>query len=102
MLENIIVSTLPEYVENTVRVHWTYLHGELESEVGYDVYTLKNCNLNLDTLNKGIYKLNYNGKICLLYYWTGSFHDHGLVVYEDDIEANNYAQMNYDSESSFI
>lgn len=98
-MENTIVSGL-EYVENTTRINWTYLHGKLEEEIGYDIYTVANCTLH--NLQKGIYSLNYNGKSCLLYYWITTFKDTGLVVYEDDLEANIYAKSKYEEEATFI
>lgn len=91
------------------RISYTYLHGKLEKDCGYDCFGFVDCELplqyNCDTyidtaeMVGGIYPCEYNGKGCLLYLWftpnknrySGS-ESHGLAVYDDDIEAIQWAE----------
>jgi hypothetical protein len=85
------------------RLSYTYLHGQLESDCGYDCYGISNCDLPLkkdsDTmidhtlLKDGEYPCVYNNKPCTLYFWHCSInHPHGLVVYNDDLDSVEYAK----------
>ena len=95
------------------RLGYTYLHGKLEEECGYDIYRIKNCDLPLhypsstyinDTeMKDGKYPCHYQGKDCTLYFWHSSDQrPHGLVVYNDDKESCKYAQENMDKKSFSI
>ena len=98
--------------ETSKRLAWTYLHGKLQDEVGYDIYQIDNTNWDFsrneeggyfeENIPTGIYECEYNGKKCLLYYWMCSRRQHGLVVYKDDLAANEYALRKYNEKSSFI
>lgn len=103
MIKNNIISSIESSNSNKelTRITWTYLHGKLETEIGYDVYYIENCTLTLP-LSKGVYELSHNGIKCLLYFWKTSLTDCGLVVYENDIKSNTYAKIKYDENSLFI
>ena len=98
---------LPEIEENqgikSKRLGYTYLHGELEKECGYDIYGFINCELPLvkedcsyiddSALKNGDYPCVYKNKKCTLYFWHDNINrPHGLVVYNDDKESVRYAK----------
>lgn len=92
--------------ENTVRLSFTYLHGKLEEDCKYDCYDLADCpSLNKETLVKGMYPCHYKGNPCTLFYWKRRHNDAingGLVVYNDDTEAFEYAKKCYDNNETAI
>ena len=82
------------------RLPHSYLHGKLETEVGFDLFLMAKFNPewdfdNTDTIPKGIYDCKYKGKECLLYVWQRYFSKGGICVYKDDIEGNMYAYRMY-------
>ena len=96
-----------------VRISWTYLHGKLESDAGYDCYGVLNCVfpvredipqlVDRTKMETGIYPCQYQDKPCTLYFWKCTYLDpHGLVVYDDDVDAVAYAKKKYDEKSTFI
>ncbi len=95
------------------RISFTYLNGKLHEDCGYDIYSLINCDLPLDSessiyiedksIEDGKYPCHYQGKPCTLYFWHCSMNrPHGLVVYDDDKESCEYAQQNLDEKSFTI
>ncbi len=96
------------------RFGFTYLHGKLETECHYDCYNILNpeehgfnleddSNYITDDENKrGIYPCTYNGKDCTLFLWYSRFRFRGLVVYDDDTEAYQYAKTSYENNKSII
>lgn len=85
------------------RLTWTYLHGELESDCGYDGYGMINHSFPTDPneprridhsrIEDGKYAMEYEGKKCTLYFWhSNDGRPHGLVVYDDDTESVEYAE----------
>jgi len=101
----IIVSDLdPNYdALNPSRLTWTYLHGKLESDCGYDCYGMIDHSFPTDPneprridhskIEDGKYAMEFDNKKCTLYFWHS--HDgrpHGLVVYDDDVESVEYAE----------
>lgn len=91
-----------------VRLGYTYLHGKLEDDAGYDVYLIKNSDLNnltkrVEDLKTGKYPCYFNNKPCTIYYWeSGSNHPHGLVVYDDDTESVSYTEKCFNEKESVI
>ncbi len=77
------------------KLSFTYLHGKLQDDAGYDIYLFDNCELETDgvffidhkKMEDGKYPCQYNDKPCTLYFWHDkSERPHGLVVYDDDLE----------------
>lgn len=108
--------------EDTTISGWWYLHGELESEVGYDkgaflnleedIVEIKNCYFNgnekhfdVVCLKDGIYDVEVIGfdKPCVGYFWINRDYDipecKGLVCFKDDKEAVEYAEKKYNEKS---
>lgn len=96
------------------RISYCYLHGKLESDIGYDLFgfqveqsklTEDNHYIKPDELEDGIYPCVLDNishlRDCLFYYWKRArIGEHGgLVVYADDVEANSYARRMYDEKS---
>lgn len=87
----------------TIRIPYTYLHGKLEKDVGYDCYELalkeelfqlnENDRVIVDPKNNGMYQLFFNTKACTMFLWTidGTPKQRGLVVYNEDIKSYTYA-----------
>lgn len=96
--------------KDLVRLRWTYLHGKLEDDAEYDVYLIKNSDLNINYLTKrvenlktGKYPCHFNNKPCTIYFWITEYNDpHGLVVYDDDIESVSYAEKCFNENESVI
>lgn len=97
------------------RLSWTYLHGDLETDCGYDCYNIANpedFGFNLDgpfikeEKDKcGIIECQYKRKPCTLFLWfdkSGERHWHGLVVYDSDKKAYAYAEECYNNKEMCI
>ena len=122
-----IIPETSEYEKQTkgaIRISYTYLHGKIESDAGYDIFGIKGWGL-LDGLNlennylgseynrkrgtkvdvnlTGVHNCTFNNKPCTFFLWTANHWDshsgivryHGLVVYDDDKEAYEYALNKY-------
>ncbi len=103
---NIIPYT--EKFENieSARVSWSYLHGQLEDDAGYDCFGVQGVD-EVDgkaILKEGIYSCSFNDKECTLYYWccSGIEGHKGLAVYNDDEKSVKYAKKCFDNKESFI
>lgn len=83
------------------RIHWTFMHGQLEVDNDKDIFYIKG-DVVPDT--EGIFKMIFNNKECSLFLWYSDLINglHGLVVYNDDEEAYNYAKTCYTSKQSCI
>lgn len=109
--------------------NWWYLHGKLESDIGYDKgimldndllecleFTDKDISKSYQMwyLKDGVYDVEIIqiNKPCKGYFWT-TFekfsnidgivpHTHGLVCYSDDKEANKYAYKKYVEKSLIL
>jgi hypothetical protein len=106
MIPSIIPDPDPRYDElKPSRLTWTYLHGQLETDCGYDCYGMINHNfpthndeprrIDHSRIEDGKYAMEYKGKKCTLYFWHDDFErpqPHGLVVYDDDAESVAYAE----------
>jgi hypothetical protein len=88
-------------IEEIKNMPYCYLHGQLENEIGFDLFGISNHPQNWDfdntnTIPKGIYEGTYNAKDCVLYLWQSKmFGLRGLCVYKDDIDANMFAYKHY-------
>ena len=108
---------------------WWYLHGKLESKIGYDkaqivsikglrfkeiLYKDDNTNRKIYYLENGIYDVKVLGvkKPCVGYFWTifKKFDNiegevptmHGLVCYKSDEEAVKDAERKYHKRSEWL
>jgi hypothetical protein len=101
--EEIIYTIIPdvdkyEYTPKN-RVKWTYLHGRLEDDVKYDIFGVAET----VPIQDGIYKCQYEGKPCTMFLWNRfSTEPSGLVVYNDDLTAYEYALKKYTEKSIVI
>ena len=111
--------------KNSIVSNWWYLHGNLDSEIGYDkgvfcnledfnLY-IKNCYYNgnkryfdIVCLEDGIYDVEIIGidKPCVGYFWIINKEHipecHGLVCFKDDKEACEYAEQKYKEKSQYL
>ena len=97
-----------EGIENVYRISFCYLHGQLQDDVGYDIFGfldfIREFEKDKDgshyiepgVLEDGMYPCEFEGKPCTFFYWNsdgGRYGRHrGLVVYDDDEGASNYAK----------
>lgn len=111
--------------ENTTISSWWYLHGELETEVGYDkgaflnleedMVEIKNCYFNgnkqhfdVVCLKDGVYDVEVIGfdRPCVGYFWISNFNKipecKGLVCFKDDTSAVMYARQKYAEKSWYL
>lgn len=111
--------------KDTIISDWWYLHGELETTIGYDKAKIinikelptitKNCYYNgndkyfdVVCLKDGIYDVEVHGisKPCIGYFWITEMEDipklRGLVCFKDDKEAVEYAKKKYEEKSVTI
>lgn len=96
----------------TKRLSYTYLHGQLETDCGYDCYAFANCDLPVhdnsnyidhNQLKDGEYPCIYQNKSCTLYFWHCNRNSpHGLIVYNNDLESVEYAKNKLKEKSNFI
>ena len=82
--------------KDTIRPVFCYAHGELESDMGFDVFSIDSSfdvNMIDDHIaRKGAYKCIYKGKPCTLDIFTQRGMQFGLCYYDDDIEAKEYVE----------
>jgi len=81
------------------RIPFTYLHGKLESENGYDIFSIAEP----VPTEAGIYPCLVGKVKATLYFWLTSFGEtHGLVVANDDFEAIQYAEKCYKEKADIL
>ena len=79
------------------RYRGTFLHGELQSKLGYDIFSF-NQETNFE---EGIHSITVNGISCYFYLWKTTSIDsniipwRGLLVIQTDLESVKYAQECY-------
>lgn len=82
--------------KDTIRPVFCYAHGELESDMGFDVFSIEGTfetNMIDDHIaRKGVYKCIYKGKPCTLDIFTQRGMQFGLCYYDDDIDAKEYVE----------
>lgn len=119
-MNNIVYTIVPEtingeyvgpYKENDViRASYCYLHGNLEVQNGYDIFSLLKKEITSEFIDdrwlskdfpEGIYNCVCFHKPCTFFLWNNR-HLHGLVVFNDDKEAYEYAKEEFDAKSSSI
>lgn len=97
--------------EDVVRASWCYLHGELEDENGYDIFSLLKSELSEEEIDEkwvsdkfgdGIYTCKCFDKPCTFFRWNNGRHFSGLVVKDSDIESYNYAMKCYVEKSTLL
>ena len=106
-----------DITENDGRLGYTYLHGQLEHEVGFDIFYIKDFKnagfkrregntsyIDEDKTKSGTYTFTHNGKAGTLFLWVineGGLMYKGLAVY-DDKESYGHAKKKYAEKSSLI
>lgn len=82
------------------RVPYCYLHGQIETDCGFDIFGVKE----MPPLSDGVYNATYKGKKCKMFIWNrgNSTMQAGLVVYVNDKESLAYAWEQYNKKSSVI
>ena len=98
--------------EDLIRASWCYLHGELESLNGYDIFSLLRQELSLeqidsswlsDSFGEGVYPCLFEDKECTFFRWKGSnIRYQGLVVLNTDKKSYKDAEGKYNSKAPFI
>lgn len=107
--------------EKQGRLGYTYLHGQLEEDCGFDCYNIANPEefgfiiedsnakyastlITPKSSQQGLIKCQYKRKPCTLFLWMDNFRDHfhGLVVYDFDKESYAYAEKCYNNKESCI
>lgn len=75
---------------------WCYMHGQLEEDNHWDCFLLnKKVGIKNDWV--GMFPLKFNGKECTFFKWVVKMsstitQNRGLIVYNDDKEAFEYAK----------
>ena len=96
--------------EDVVRASWCYLHGELESLNGFDIFSLLKSELSeneidaswvSDEFKEGIYPCTCFNQECTFFRWKNRKF-HGLVVLNSDVTSFNYAKEQYLKKSPTI
>jgi hypothetical protein len=90
--------------EGSVRPPFCYAHGQLEDDLGFDLFLLDKKIKKVMPSNKnmmtGVYKCRYNGKPCSLYVGYskngGPNIPTGLACYDDDEDAKKYIVQQLD------
>lgn len=90
--------------EGSVRPPFCYAHGQLEDDLGFDLFLLDKKIKKVMPSNKnmmtGVYKCRYNGKPCSLYVGYskngGPNIPTGLACYDDDEDAKKYIVQELD------
>lgn len=85
-----------------------YLHGDLESEMGYDITLCLNaelcCNFEKHQYIDGVYEVevvDYPNP-CTAYLWTADGINRGLIVDSTDTVSVEFAKEKYKSKSYFL
>jgi hypothetical protein len=96
---------------DVVRPDRAYMHGELQTHLGYDIFSLLKSELSpheidehwvSDQLAEGQYLAKCIGKECTFFRWYGGRGFLGLVVQNDDQEAYEYAKQCFTEKTSSI
>ena len=89
------------------RISYCYLHGKLEEDARYDCFGFggtfsnrifedsRSSYIQPGVLSDGIYPATFKDKPCTFYYWNSQDthgRHRGLVVYNDDTDAIEYAR----------
>lgn len=106
-MNNIVYRIVPDSLKHDIdiidltRINFSYLHGQLHDDAQYDIFFLKGKDI---ILTEGIHKAIYAGKKCTIFLWNHYLPNqlHGLAVYDDDIEAYNYAHKCYETKARHI
>lgn len=118
-MTNIIYTIVPEksngdligdYTqEELARASSCYLHGELDFEVGYDIFNMLKSELKpeqidqhdrlTDEFGPGIYPCICMGEPCTFFRWKNGGY-HGLVVFNTDKDAYEYASKCYEEKQT--
>ena len=115
---------LPKIPENTIISNWWYLHGDLQTFIGYDKGIITNYDelptstklcyfngnekyFNVMTIEDGVYNVKIKGinKSCIGFFWTTEDaipRSRGLVCYKDDSIAMKYARSKYIEKSRYL
>jgi len=100
--------------DEVVRPSYCYLHGKLETLIGYDIFGMLRSELEPDQIIdnrvsdkfvEGIHSCICMGKPCTFFRWKTNEHHKsfaGLVVLNSDTRALEYAQECYDNKTSNI
>lgn len=98
--------------EDLVRASWCYLHGELESLNGYDIFSLLKQELTSEQndrgvitnqFSEGIYSCLFEDKECTFFRWENDTTKYcGLVVLNTDKKSYRYAERQFNLKSSCI
>jgi len=99
-----------ENVKDTISLMYCYLHGDLQTQAGFDIFSLLKGSVSQDLivndhiiLKDGIYPCVYEGRPCTLFYWLDErSKNRGLVVYNDDKLYMRDALECYLSKKEFI
>lgn len=87
--------------KETIRKGFTYLHGQLQYENGYDIFGV----VAPFDFRPGIYPCKVIGfeKEATFYLWNGTdLRLHGLVVFNDDLKEVEYAKKCYESKETCL
>lgn len=111
MKMKIIPNTEEFDAEVAHRISYCYLHGKIQDDAGYDCFGFQNFIKDLSrvegyiqpgTIEDGIYECEFKDKPCTFFYWNSNDtmgRHRGLVVYNDDTEAYNYAKDCYNKKT---
>jgi hypothetical protein len=97
-----------DHITDTAYISYCYLHGELQSIVEFDIFSILIDSLPDNTvwngrvvgLEEGIYPCTWEDKPCTFYYWKDRHEDNrGLVVLDNDVEGNAFAMQMYEFKS---
>ena len=104
---------IPEGIQG--RLSYTYLHGRLEDDCGYDCYNLvgfekfgfeqkdEYSSIIVDVDKTGLYPCTYQETACTLFLWVGNDNTYrGLIVYNDDEIGYRHAKYVYELKKDLI
>lgn len=117
---NIVLTIVPESLEGTIegykdedciRASWCYLHGQLESKNGYDIFSLLKSEILPEhqddkwlsySFPEGEYECICFNQPCTFFYWTRRGHGGGLVVFNSDKELYEDAKAKFERRETCI
>lgn len=80
MTEVKIYTVQEEGYNNNFNVRGTFLHGQLENDRKYDIFSFDKDY----GFEDGIHSLMVNDKECYFMLWTSDGRKHGYLIYKDD------------------
>ena len=85
------------------RYKGTYLHGKMEQDYGYDIFSFERK----QKFETGVHEIEINGKDCTFFLWRpdefkGVYGWRGFLIYANDSEARKHALFNYNKKSCMI